>query len=91
MKTQRLMIREVTHISGQLEDGILYVSRKFELAIHLCACGCQGKTVTPLDDGTSGWVLTEGPDGPTLHPSIGNQHWPCKSHYWVTNGAIVPC
>ena len=91
MKTQRLEVREVVHIEGPLEDGILYLSRRFQLAIHLCACGCGEKTVTPLDDGTSGWKLAEDVGGVTLHPSIGNQNFNCHSHYWVRNGEIIWC
>lgn len=73
-----------------MEDGILYVSKKFELAIHTCACGCRTETVTPIDK-HFGWKYTESPAGPTLHPSIGNQNLPCKSHYWVQDGKVVPC
>jgi hypothetical protein len=91
MKTTRLEKREVVHINDPLEDGVLYVSRRFELAIHLCACGCGEKTVTPLDDGTRGWTLTEDGNGVTLRPSIGNQNFNCRSHYWITNGEVVPC
>jgi hypothetical protein len=91
MKSKHLEKREVEFINDPLEDGVLYVSRRFQLAIHLCACGCREKTVTPLDDGTSGWRLTEEPNGVTLHPSIGNQNFNCRSHYWITNGEVVPC
>lgn len=94
MKTEQLVIKEVVHIDEKpLKDGILYVSRRFELAIHNCACGCKVETVTPLNlvDNVGGWDLTVDPDGPTLHPSIGNQKLPCKSHYWVKNGKIVWC
>lgn len=93
MKTTHLKIKECVHIDEELQDGVLYVSRKYEIAIHLCACGCKTQTVTPIATvaGVSGWSLTEGPNGPTLRPSIGNQQFPCKSHYWVTDGAIVWC
>ena len=94
MKTTQLTIRECVHINEKpLEDGILYVSRRFELAIHNCACGCKIETVTPLRTvaGNEGWELSQGPNGPTLHPSIGNQNFPCKSHYWVRDGKIEWC
>jgi Family of unknown function (DUF6527) len=70
-----------------VEEDVLYVSYKYRVAIHLCACGCKGQVVTPLDEAT-GWILTKGANGPTLRPSIGNQQWKCKSHYYVTNGGI---
>lgn len=74
--------------------GVLYVSERFQLAIHLCACGCGGEAVTPLRSGkeeNSGWTYQEDAEGPTLSPSIGHQHWPCGSHYFVRNGKIVLC
>ncbi len=92
MKTQEL-VREDVHTMPKVEDmkdGVLYVSEHFETAIHLCACGCRGQVVTPFKHfpNDTGWMLS---DGPTLSPSIGNQHWSCKSHYFVTNGKIVNC
>lgn len=91
MKTARLRTVEVEHMPEVKEEGVLYVSRRFELAIHLCACGCGDEAVTPLDAVQPRWELTEGVNGATLRPSIGHQHWPCKSHYWVTDGEVVPC
>jgi hypothetical protein len=82
-----LAIFDTEFIPNLIEEGVLYVSERFELAIHLCACGCKGKVVTPLDD-VKGWVLTKDLNGPTLRPSIGNQQWECASHYYVTNGRI---
>ena len=85
----------VKHISGELEQGVLYVSEEFELAIHLCACGwCKQKTVTPFKDfpNDRGWTYTrDAEDRVTLHPSIGNFQMPCKSHYWVQGNKIVWC
>lgn len=91
MKITELVIKECVHIDEKpLQDGVLYVSRKYEIAIHNCACGCTTETVTPLvmAENTDGWTLS---DGPTLHPSIGNQKLPCQSHYWVKDGKIVWC
>lgn len=70
------------------EPGVLYFSEKYELAIHLCACGCGGETVTPIGNG--GWTITfDADDAATLSPSIGNQSWPCRSHYFVQHGKVV--
>jgi hypothetical protein len=93
MKTTHLRAVEVDVMpkTATMEDGVLYVSRRFELAIHLCACGCRGEAVTPFDKAAPGWELTEGDGGPTLRPSIGHQHWPCGSHYYVTDGRVVAC
>jgi len=85
------------YIPETIENGKIYVSHRFSLAIHLCACGCGVKTVTPFytddqprtDIEGPGWHLTQDTEHDnkiTLHPSIGNQQFPCKSHYWVKNG-----
>lgn len=90
MKFKQLKTVEVETIPRNMEDGLIYVSRRFGTAIHLCACGCGEKTVTPFE-GPHGWTLTDGENGVTLRPSIGNQNFPCRSHYWITNGAVEPC
>ena len=40
MKHEQLSPQFVEFIPEILEEGILYISEKFELAIHRCACGC---------------------------------------------------
>lgn len=69
-----------------LDPGVLYVSREFETAAHLCACGCGTKVRTPL--GPTEWTFKETTHGPSLNPSIGNWQQKCKSHYWIYNGEI---
>lgn len=93
MKLFNLEPRFVDQVPAVLEQGVLYVSEKFETAIHLCACGwCGGKTVTPFRDSDRGWQYTRTADDKvTLHPSIGNFQMPCKSHYWVQDNQIKWC
>lgn len=96
MTVDQLEVQECVHIDKDMKEGILYLSRRFELAIHLCACGCKEETVTPLlgigeKETKEGWNYSEGPNGPTLWPSIGNQKFKCKSHYYVTDGKIELC
>jgi hypothetical protein len=78
----------VEQMPDKLEDGVLYISDKYEIAIHLCACGCGGKTVTPL--GVGEWTLTKAGELVTLRPSIGN--WagekPYHAHYYITENKI---
>lgn len=78
-------------IPADLEEGKLYISNQFEIAIHLCACGCGGKTVTPTSQ--EGWTLTESEGKVTLRPSIGN--WsgenPYHAHYFITDNKIDWC
>ena len=78
-------------VPSKLENGILYISKRYSMAVHLCACGCGGKTITPL--GKDRWILTETHEGVSLKPSIGN--WagesPYHAHYYITNNKIIWC
>ncbi len=72
-------------IPADLDSGNLYVSMRYETAVHLCACGCHTKIVTPF--GPHDWALTF--DGTvTLHPSVGNGQQACRSHYFIRNDRI---
>lgn len=81
MKLHRLEPTFVTYVPRDLEDGRIYVSMEYATAVHLCACGCGTKTITPLSGG--GWTLTFN-GTVTLRPSVGNGQAPCRSHYMVT-------
>lgn len=78
----------VKHIPHDLEEGKLYISEEFGVAIHNCLCGCGVRTVTPIDniiDGKDyGWKLIKNGDKVSLTPSIANYQFPCKSHYIIT-------
>jgi Family of unknown function (DUF6527) len=82
-----MRLEAVEFMPLELEPGVLYVSKKYRTAAHLCACGCGEKVRTQL--GPLGWRLTKGRSGPTLYPSIGNWQKPCRSHYYITNGRVV--
>lgn len=73
------------YIPGDLEAGILYISVDYATAVHLCACGCRSKVITPF--GPADWQLIF--DGTvSLRPSIGNGHLPCHSHYYIRHDRI---
>lgn len=85
MRSRQLDPVFVNYIPQQLTSGHLYVSMGYATAVHLCACGCGTKTVTPL--AVDGWTLKF--DGSvTLRPSVGNGQSPCKSHYLITRDRI---
>jgi Family of unknown function (DUF6527) len=71
---------------SELEDGIIYVSMRFRVAVHLCACGRKNKVVTPLRPAK--WKLIFDGDTVSLSPSIGNWQFPCRSHYWIDRDQI---
>jgi hypothetical protein len=74
----------VEFIPDKLEDGVIYVSLKYGVAIHLCACGCKERTVTPL--GSSGWNFSYN-GAVTLQPSISN-YQTCRAHYFIENNTV---
>lgn len=76
----------VTAIPEKLEAGKIYASIDYATVAHLCCCGCGREVVTPLSP--TDWKLTYDGETISLHPSIGNWSFPCRSHYWVRNGAI---
>lgn len=82
----RIELQEVHYMPKQLEPGILYVSRQFGTAAHLCACGCGAKIRTPL--GPTEWSVKKTSAGPSLWPSVGNWQLPCKSHYVIDRGEV---
>lgn len=69
------------------ESGILYISKKFGLAIHLCACGCGMESVMDFQpEWENGWVLKEEGDLITFSPSILNRF--CNAHYFIEKNKI---
>jgi Family of unknown function (DUF6527) len=82
----RLKPEFVEFIPDQLEQGVLYVSRRYSTAAHLCCCGCGLEVVTPLNPAK--WHLSEQGGTVSLRPSIGNWSFPCKSHYWIEGNSV---
>jgi hypothetical protein len=77
----------VEFIPENLDSGVLYISKRFSTASHLCCCGCGLEVVTPLKPAK--WKLIEHNGTISLTPSIGNWSFPCHSHYWIRSGHIV--
>ncbi|MGW2867899.1 DUF6527 family protein [Kitasatospora sp. NPDC001225] len=69
-----------------MESGVLYVSIPYTTCGHLCACGCGQEVVTPLSPAQ--WALTYDGENVSLFPSIGNWGLACRSHYWISEGAV---
>jgi len=82
----KIKLVHVQFMPNELEPEILYVSKEYGVAGHLCPCGCNSKIITPLDP--TEWKFIEKNNKPTLYPSIGNWQLPCRSHYWIQNGKI---
>lgn len=95
-KLTEITPKYLDEIPNELEEGILYISEGYKVAIHLCACGCKGKTVTPLKTIAKiiGWTLTKNQDKVTLNPSIGNFSGEAPNyhaHYFIVNNKINWC
>lgn len=89
MKQEKPIRHEFVEVMpAQLERDVLYISLRYQTAVHLCGCGCGIKTVTPFH-GSEGWTLTISEAGVTLSPSIGNWQFPCRSHYWIKDSMVV--
>ncbi|WPZ35830.1 DUF6527 family protein [Thalassobaculum sp. OXR-137] len=85
-KISRLEPVFTTAIPEKLEPGKIYVSIEYATISHLCCCGCAREVVTPLTP--IDWKLTYDGETISMHPSIGNWSFPCRSHYWIRNGRI---
>ena len=83
----RFEMQRVHYMPKELKPGVLYVSEEFDIAMHLCACGCGSKVKTPL--GPTEWSVEETKSGPSLRPSVGNWQQACQSHYWIKSGEAV--
>jgi hypothetical protein len=81
----RYSYQGVDQIPRELEPGIVYHSEEFELAALLCACGCRHRITLLVPDGHQVWDRN---GLATINPSVGVLDAPCKSHFFVTSGAV---
>lgn len=88
LKTKCIAVEWVDAIPENLDEGILYVSLVYGTMTHLCPCGCGSEVALKLSPKHWGFVWN-GQQISTF-PSIGNWQLPCRSHYWIREGAIVP-
>ena len=86
--TRLLNVRHeyVEYIPERLEPGVLFISKRFRTASHLCCCGCGLKVVTPLNPAK--WSLTDHGASVSLSPSVGNWGYPCRSHYLIIRNQV---
>lgn len=78
--------RFVEYIPSQMESDVLYISIEFDVAKHLCPCGCKSVIVTSLSPAR--WKLIYDGETVSLRPSVGNWTLNCKSHYFITNDKV---
>jgi hypothetical protein len=83
---QTMTHRFVDPIPDKLEANTLYVSMRYCIAVHNCACGCGNEVATPISP--IGWEVSFNGESVSLYPSIGSWNLSCRSHYWIRNGRV---
>ncbi len=73
--------------SEQIEEGTIYISLKYNMTAHKCACGC-GQLV-PLPLSPNDWMVQYNGETISLSPSVGNGQLACGSHYIISSSKIV--
>jgi len=88
MKIEVLTPKYVANLPEQLAEGVFYICEDFAATAHKCCCGCSEEVYNKL--GPAKWQLTKEPDGTvSLHPSVGNWKYACRSHYWIENNRVI--
>jgi hypothetical protein len=87
MRQTNLFHQFVEFIPERLDEGVLYVSQRYGTAAHKCCCGCGEEVITPLTP--TDWSLRIEGNVATLHPSVGNWSFACRSHYWIRRGKVI--
>lgn len=87
MRIKQIIPVFVEFIPEYVETGKLYISDKYEIAIHKCCCGCNEEVVTPLSP--VDWQCSVTSNGVSLYPSVGNWKYQCKSHYFIRENSIL--
>lgn len=78
-------LEEVVSFPKPLAEGVLYISKRFAVSAHMCACGCGTDVILALSPAQ--WRLTRHADGTaSLSPSVDNSSFPCRAHYWIRHG-----
>jgi len=70
-------------IPDELEQNKFYIAEQYNVASHLCLCGCGKETITPLGGGRNWDLIKENNNTITLLGSVGNYSYECKSHYVI--------
>lgn len=90
MKIEEYKTVFVEFMPEQKEEGILYISKRFGLAIHLCACGCGDQSVMDFKpEWKDGWNLIEDGNEISFSPSILNRF--CGAHYYIEKNKVRWC
>ena len=84
--TVNIRVEFVERVPPKMQEHVLYISLPFNMAMHLCPCGC-GKEVANKISPTR-WLLIYDGETVSLEPSVRNSGIPCQSHYFITKNKI---
>lgn len=87
MKTNTIRAEFVEFVPDLLDDGVLYISERYKTASHKCCCACGEEVVIPL--GPADWSVRIDGGKVSMHPSIGNWRFRCRSHYVIWRDQVV--
>jgi len=73
--------------ADSVKDGCLYISVKYNMTTHRCACGCG--TMVPLPISPADWTLAYDGEHVSLNPSVGNGALACRSHYFIHDSQVI--
>lgn len=88
MRTNNLKVEQVERLPEEVMEGILYISKEFEITTHKCPCGCGLNVELPFSDPKLFWSLKENNGKVSMKPSILSTLCPNRSHYYITDNQI---
>lgn len=92
--SQSYLLRVVVEEPDLLDPHCIYAVGKNGHLWHLtfvCPCGCKEViSLSSLPGDSPRWSLTQGEDGPTIHPSVWRKRG-CRSHFFVRDGKVAWC
>lgn len=86
IKKYKHFITDAIPEKEKMEQGVLYISLKYNICIHLCPCGCKNEVALPISP--NNWQIIYTGVNVSLTPSIGSFDLKCKSHYFLVDGKI---
>ena len=84
--TVNFLFEFVERVPQKMEEQVLYISLPFNMAMHLCPCGCGKEVATKISP--SRWKLLYDGETVSLEPSIRNSGIPCQSHYFISRSKV---
>lgn len=87
-------IEWVECVPKTIEEGVLYISEKYQGMEHLCPCGCGVNIFIPWREYPCSdlyWEMKKNEDETvSFEPSMLNRI-PCKSHYFIRRNKVEWC